>query len=68
MYAIEFETEVHNNTIQIPVEYKELEKKHIKVFIIEVKATANKLPAGFLNPVAVNSYKNIAKRDELYDR
>lgn len=28
MYAIEFETDVHNNTIQIPIEYKELEAKH----------------------------------------
>ena len=29
MYAIEFEADVHNNTIQIPTEYKELEAKHI---------------------------------------
>ncbi len=67
MYAIEFETDVHNNTIQIPIEYKELEAKHIKVFIVEVKATAKLLPAGFLNPVLISSYKNIAKRDELYN-
>lgn len=26
------------------------------------------LPIGFLNPVIVNSYKDIAKRDDLYDR
>ena len=29
MYAIEFEADVHNNVIQIPIEYKELEDKHI---------------------------------------
>jgi hypothetical protein len=68
MYAIEFETDVYNNTIQIPVEYKELEAKHIKVFIVEVSNNQKKLPAGFLNPVSISSYKNIAKRDDLYDR
>ena len=30
MYAIEFETDVHNNTIQIPIEYKGLEKNTSK--------------------------------------
>ncbi|MSP28130.1 MAG: hypothetical protein EXR80_06855 [Methylococcales bacterium] len=68
MYAIEFEADVHNNTIQIPIEYKELEAKHIKVFIVEVSNTQKNLPAGFLNPVSVNSYKDITKRDDLYDR
>jgi hypothetical protein len=68
MYAIEFETDVYNNTIKIPVEYKELEAKHIKVFIVEVSNNQKKLPAGFLNPVSITSYKNIAKRDDLYDR
>lgn len=68
MYAIEFETDVHNNTIKIPIEYKELEAKHIKVFIVEVEATAKLLPAGFLKPVSITSYKDIAKRDDLYDR
>jgi hypothetical protein len=67
MYAIEFEADVHNNIIQIPIEYKELEAKHIKVFIVEVKPTAKLLPDGFLNPVLISNYKNIAKRDELYD-
>jgi hypothetical protein len=68
MYAIEFEADVHNNTIQVPIEYKELEAKHIKVFVVEVSNRQKKLPAGFLNPVAITSYKNIAKRDDLYDR
>lgn len=36
MYAIEFEADVHNHTIQIPIEYKELEEKHIKVFVVEM--------------------------------
>ncbi|NOT85349.1 MAG: hypothetical protein HOP02_11355 [Methylococcaceae bacterium] len=54
--------------IQIPREYKELEAKHIKVFIVEVSNTQKQLPAGFLSPVTITSYKNIAKRDDLYDR
>lgn len=68
MYAIEFEADVHNNAIQVPIEYKELEAKHIKVFVVEVSNRQKKLPAGFLNPVTITSYKNIAKRDDLYDR
>ena len=51
-----------------PIEYKELEAKHIKVFVIEVSNRQKKLPTGFLNPVSITSYKNIAKRDEIYDR
>lgn len=68
MYVIEFETDVHNNMIQIPLEYKELESKHIKVFVVEVSNRQKKLPAGFLNPVSVTSYKEIANREDLYDR
>jgi hypothetical protein len=68
MYAIEFETDVHNNTIQIPCEHKGLEAKRIRVFIVEVSNSPTKLPAGFLNPVSITSYKDIAKRDDLYDR
>ena len=68
MYAIEFEAEVHNNSIQIPTHYKELEAKHIKVFIVEIIPHNKKLPMGFSNPVPVSSYENIAKRADLYDR
>ena len=68
MYTIEFEADVHNNTIQVPIEYKELEAKHIKVFVVEMSNRQKKLPTGFLNPVAITSYKDIAKRDEIYDR
>lgn len=68
MQSIEFEADVLNNTIQIPSEYKELEAKHIKVFVLEISDVQKKLPAGFLNPVSVSSYKDIAKRDELYER
>jgi hypothetical protein len=65
MYAIEFETDVHNKMIQIPGEYKELETKHIKVFVVAVSNTQKQLPAGFLSPVTITRYKNIAKRDDL---
>jgi hypothetical protein len=68
MYAIEFEADVHNNMIQVPIEYKELEAKHIKVFVVEVSNRQKKLPEGFLNPVAITCYENIANRDDLYDR
>ena len=26
------------------------------------------LPSGFLNPIAINSYSDIATRDEIYER
>ena len=69
MYAIEFEADVHNQTIQIPDEYKELESKHIKVFIVDVSIPKKQLPDGFYNPVKVTvDYSEIGKRDELYDR
>jgi hypothetical protein len=69
MYTIEFEADVYNNSIQIPEEYKELNLKHIKVFIIDVKPTQKTLPAGFYNPIPVNvAFSEIGKRDELYDR
>jgi hypothetical protein len=35
MYAIESVVDVYNNTIQVPIEYKELEAKYLKVFVIE---------------------------------
>ena len=68
MYAIEFETDVKNNTIQILSEHKGFEAKRIRVFIVEVSNSQKKLPTGFLNPVSVTSYKDIAKRDDIYDR
>jgi hypothetical protein len=69
MYAIEFEADVYNNSIQIPEEYRELDLKHIKVFIVDIKHTKKTLPAGFYNPIPVNvPFSEIAKRDELYDR
>ena len=30
--------------------------------------TKKKLPSGFLNPIQIDSYKDIATRDELYER
>jgi hypothetical protein len=69
MYAIEFETDVYNNTIQIPEEYKELELRHVKVFIVDVKPLKKTLPDGFYNRIPVNvTFSEIAKRDALYDR
>jgi hypothetical protein len=68
MYAIEFEADVHNHTIQIPDEYKELESKHIKVFIVDVSIPKKQLPDGFLNPVITIDYSEIPTREEIYDR
>lgn len=59
MYAIEFETDVYNNTIQIPEKYKkELESKHVKVFIIEISTTKKELPYDFYNPISVTNAEN----------
>lgn len=68
MYAIEFEADVHNQTIQIPDEYKELESKHIKVFIVDVSIPKKQLPDGFYNPIITIDYSEIPTREEIYDR
>ncbi|MCX7068218.1 MAG: hypothetical protein NTW85_11065 [Methylococcales bacterium] len=68
MYAIEFEADVHNHSIQIPDEYHELESKHIKVFIVDVSIPKKQLPDGFLNPVITIDYSEIPTREEIYDR
>jgi hypothetical protein len=34
MYAIEFETEIENNILRIPVGYKNLNKAHARVIIL----------------------------------
>ena len=68
MYAIEFEADVKNHTIKIPKEYRELESKHIKIFIIEIQNQTTTLPKGFLEPIQVQSYNQIAKRDSIYER
>jgi hypothetical protein len=47
MYTIEFEADVHNNTIQVPIEHEELEAKHIKVFVIEVSNRQKNYPLVF---------------------
>ncbi len=68
MYAIEFEADVVNNMIQIPKEYQELESKHIKIFVVEIKTKTETLPKGFFEPLEIESYNLIAKRDEIYER
>jgi hypothetical protein len=68
MYAIEFEADVHNHSIQIPDEYHELESKHIKVFIVDVSIPKKQLPDGFLNPIITIDYSEIPTREEIYDR
>lgn len=68
MYAIEFETDVNNYTIKVPKEYKELESKHVKIFVVEVQNNTQNLPNGFLSPIEVESYSQISKRDDIYER
>ena len=68
MYAIEFEADVNNHSIQIPDEYKELDLKHVKVFVVDIKTVKKELPAGFLNPVITLDYSQMPTREELYDR
>lgn len=68
MYAIEFEADVKNYTIQVPKEYQELESKHIKIFVVEIQNQTKTLPKGFLEPLQVQSYTKIAKRDDIYER
>jgi hypothetical protein len=47
MYVIEFEADVHNHSIQIPAEYNELEAKHVKFFVVDVRLLKKTLPDSF---------------------
>jgi len=68
MYAIEFEADVKDFTIAIPREYQELESKHVKIFVVEVANKKTQIPQVFLNPIVIDSYDDIATREDIYER
>ena len=73
MYAIEFETKIKDKFIEIP-DYKKFQSQNVKVIILSKDSTIEKtskpknLKFLFDNPIIVDSYKHIAKREEIYDR
>jgi hypothetical protein len=71
MQAVEFEADTDNGVIVIPEAYRHtLQSKHLRVIVLgyEARHEQHAMPQGFQNPVQVPSYKQIAKREEIYGR
>lgn len=72
MHQIEFETEIRENIIQLPDHLKRLNHKHVKVTISEAipdpAGQKKPLPPGFYEPLHAESYRKIARREEMYER
>ncbi len=71
MQAVEFEADTDNGVIVIPEAYRSaLQSKHVRIIVLgnEPSHTQRAMPQGFQEPVQVNSYKQIAKREEIYGR
>ena len=76
MYAVEFDTLIKDKFIEIP-DYKKFQSQNVKVIIlakdftkkqVQSKEKSKDLKCLFENPIVVDSYKHIAKREEIYDR
>ena len=68
MQAIEFEADVEGGVIWLPQKFARLEKKHLKVFLLDTGPTKTTLPASFFQPITIPSYSLIAARDEIHVR
>ncbi len=71
MKAVEFEADTDNGVIVIPEAYRSaLQSKHVRIIVLGYERSHEKhaMPLGFQNPVQVASYKQIAKREEIYGR
>jgi hypothetical protein len=71
MQAVEFEADTDNGVIVIPEVYRRtLQSKHLRVIVLGYEDThaQHTMPKGFQDPVQVPSYKQIAKREEIYGR
>lgn len=64
-YIMFFLENIPNNLLKIR---KEIQTKIQNNNEIEPSYPKKELPKGFLNPIQIDSYKNIASRDELYER
>jgi hypothetical protein len=73
MYAVEVELDVREPFLKIP-NYERLKNKHVRVlFIAEdeqdvAEAGCKSLPEVYLNPVSVEGYEFMGKRDDWHDR
>lgn len=69
MYAVEFETVMHDNMIRVPETCRGFEHKKIRVILLD--AMENQaivdLPDGFYHPLKVASY-DLATREEIHER
>lgn len=71
MQAVEFEADTDNGIIVIPEAYRNtLQSKHLRVIVLGYETNHSKqtMPKGFQTPIRVPSYKQIAKREEIYGR
>jgi hypothetical protein len=71
MQAVEFEADTDNGVIVIPEMYRRtLKSKHLRVIVLGYEAShaQRNMPQGFQTPVQVPSYRQIAKREEIYGR
>jgi|GEM_PF-1403795 len=72
MYSVEVELDVREPFLKIPT-YERLKNKHVRVLFIAEddqaeSVTSRKLPDVYFNPVVVESYALIGKRDDWYER
>lgn len=69
MYAVEFETVMHNQVIQVPEVCRGFEHKRIRVILLDTMdgQPIATLPDGFYHPLKVSSY-HLAAREEIYVR
>jgi len=71
MQAVEFEADTDNGVIVIPEACRRtLQSKHVRVIVMgyESSHAQQDMPQGFQTPVQVTSYKQIAKREDIYGR
>jgi len=64
-YIMFFLENIPKNLVNIK---KEIQAKASSSNKLYSNPAGKELPLGFLNPIQIGSYKNIATRDELYER
>ena len=70
MYAVEFQTTVKNDTIEIPQEYKGRFRNRVRVIVLTEErkvVTDNFIDQLLKNPLRLKSFHPLT-REEIYDR
>lgn len=68
MYAVEFETVIHDKLIKVPEVFNRFEHKKIRVLLLDPMEDREDitLPEGFYHPLQATSYQ-LATREEIYE-